>query len=90
MTGGSDASSSLGVTDPQYPAHTTSGLELGRPRDRRPFGAVRLANRAADVTIFFNPLALPIAARAALWSGDLAGARVALDGLGQKITADVP
>jgi hypothetical protein len=43
------------------------------------------ANRAADGTVFFNPLAVPIAARAALWGGDLAGARAALAALEAKM-----
>jgi tetratricopeptide (TPR) repeat protein len=76
---------SLKVTDPQYGsynhwARAWANLAAGKLTD-----AARWANRAADVTIFFNPLAVPIAARAALWAGDLAGARAALDALEAKM-----
>jgi len=47
--------------------------------------AARRAITAAEVTIFFNPLSMPLAARAALWATDLARARAALESLETKM-----
>ena len=64
---------------------TTIGLERGQISRRaifqRPYGWPTARPRRP---IFFNPLAIPVAARAALWAGDLAGARAALDVLVAK------
>ena len=76
---------SLNITDPQFESYVDwarawAGLAAGNFEE-----AVRWANRTAETTVFFNPLAVPIAARAALWAGDLAGARAALDLLETKM-----
>jgi hypothetical protein len=41
--------------------------------------AIEHAERSASLTDYFNPLAIPLAVRAALWSGDLATARRLLE-----------
>jgi len=85
---------SLKITDPQYEsynhwARAWAALAAGNLAD-----AVLWANRAAERTVFFNPLSMPLAARAGLWARDLAGARAALDAIetkmyrGQAITLD--
>ena len=76
---------SLKTTDPQFESYNQwarawANLAAGNLDD-----AARWANMAADVTVFFNPLAVPIAARAALWQADLAGASAALALLDAKM-----
>ncbi len=82
------------VTDTQYASYCHWGraweaLVAGRLDDAR-----REAVTAAEVTDFFNPISLPVAARAALWARDAATA-VALVGRigptinrGQALTLD--
>jgi class 3 adenylate cyclase len=64
-----------GITDPQFEsyelwARATASLMAGDT-----VAAIEQAERSASLTDYFNPLAIPLAARAALWSSDLATAR---------------
>ncbi len=76
---------SLKITDPQYESYIHWARAWAALAANKLDDAVSWANRAAKVTVFFNPLAVPIAARAALWAGDLKGARAALDLLETKM-----
>ena len=67
-----------GITDPQFASYVRwarawASLCVGRFDD-----AIRHALAAVDATSFFAPLALPVAGRAALWSGDLPAAHEAV------------
>jgi len=69
------------LTDPQYRSyhqlgHTWFALGEGRLAD-----AMAAAQRAAAATSYFPAIALPVAARAALWAGDATQARAFLDAL---------
>ena len=73
--------SRAGITDPQYESYDAwarawAAFSAGRFGD-----ALREGLHAAERTSYFYPLAVPLAARAALWAGDVEGARAALDGL---------
>ena len=81
--------------DPQYPsyvfwARAWAALAAGRLDE-----AVREATSAADTTIYFVGISLPIGARAALWAGDLAAAGAIVTRLeeslvrGQAIALDI-
>ena len=66
------------ITDPQFEsyellARAWAALAAGDLRATRD-----LAERAVTITSYFGPLALPVAVRAALWSGDAAGAAALL------------
>jgi class 3 adenylate cyclase/tetratricopeptide (TPR) repeat protein len=70
-----------GLTDPQYEsyddwARAWAAFNAGRFTD-----AHERAMRAARTTSYFQPLSLPLAARAAVWAGDSGGARAAMDSL---------
>jgi hypothetical protein len=74
-----------GITDPQYEsydawARSWAAFSAGRFAEARTEGL-----RAARTTSFFHPLAVPLAARAALWGRDAAGAREAMDMLGRTM-----
>ncbi|MEO6349302.1 MAG: adenylate/guanylate cyclase domain-containing protein [Candidatus Limnocylindrales bacterium] len=74
-----------GITDPQYESYDAwarawAAFSNGQFAEARKEGL-----RAAATTSYFHPLAVPLAARAALWAGDAAGAREALDLLGQTM-----
>jgi class 3 adenylate cyclase len=82
LTGG-DASSDLDAADallptmegdPQYASYVGWGRAWARLVAGDLAEARRLAERAADAVSFFLPFSLPLAGRAALWSGDAAGA----------------
>jgi class 3 adenylate cyclase len=69
------------LTDPQYPAYDAwfrawAAFSAGRFAE-----AADLASRAPKSINFFHPLATPLAARAALWAGDLSRAREELAAL---------
>ncbi len=75
----------LGVTDPQYESYDAwvrawAAFSAGRFDE-----AGREGLRAAERTSYFHPLAVPLAARSALWAGNPAGAREALDRLGKTM-----
>ncbi|HVM29450.1 MAG TPA: adenylate/guanylate cyclase domain-containing protein [Candidatus Limnocylindrales bacterium] len=83
------------ITDPQFPSYDAWA------RAWAAFGAGRFpeareaATRSSQMTSFFHPLTMPLAARAALWAGDISGAREAKDAIaaamfrGQALTLDV-
>ncbi|HUQ43585.1 MAG TPA: adenylate/guanylate cyclase domain-containing protein [Candidatus Limnocylindria bacterium] len=69
----------VGVTDPQFEsyilfARATTALLTGDSS-----AAIELAERSANQTSYFLPLAIPLASRAALWAGDAATARRLLE-----------
>ena len=63
------------LTDPQYPAYEAWFRAWAAFSEGRFTDAVDLASRAPKSINFFHPLATPLAARAALWAGDVARAR---------------
>ena len=72
------ASLRAGITDPQYESYETwarawAAFSAGRFVEARTEGL-----RAATTTSYFHPLSVPLAARASLWAGDVAGAREAM------------
>jgi len=69
------------MTDPQYESYDSwarawAAFSAGRFDETHREGL-----RAAERASFFHPLAVPLAARAALWARDATGARAALDRL---------
>jgi tetratricopeptide (TPR) repeat protein len=73
----------VGSTDPQFRAYVAwakawQALTTGRFDEAR-----QHAVAAAEAIRYFPPLARPVAARAALWAGDAAGARAEMDILAQ-------
>ena len=73
------ARSRAGVTDPQFEsyelfARAAAALVSGDLR-----AAIEHAERSATITDYFHPLAVPLAARAALWAGDGETAKRLLD-----------
>ena len=69
----------VGITDPQFESYelwakATASLMAGDLA-----AAIEQAERSASLTDYFNPLAIPLAARAALWSRDLATAQRLLE-----------
>ena len=74
-----------GITDPQYESYDAwarawAAFSAGRFDEARREGL-----RAAERTSYFHPLTVPLAARAALWAGDSAAARDALDRLAKTM-----
>ncbi len=76
---------SLKTTDPQFKSYNHWARAWANLGAGNLAQAARWASKAADATVFFNPLAVPIAARAALWQADLAGASAALALLDAKM-----
>jgi class 3 adenylate cyclase/tetratricopeptide (TPR) repeat protein len=82
------------VTDPQFESYEYWARAWAALSTGELAGAAKHATHASDVTLFFHPLTTPIAARALLWAGDVAGARAALDTLtkamhrGQAVSLD--
>jgi class 3 adenylate cyclase len=70
-----------GMTDPQYESYEAWARAWAAFSAGRFAEASAEALRSAQKTSYFQPLAAPLAARAALWAGDLEGARAALAGL---------
>jgi hypothetical protein len=58
------------MTDPQYESYELLARAWSALAAGDLVGARTHAERAAAITDYFQPLALPLAARAALWSGD--------------------
>jgi tetratricopeptide (TPR) repeat protein len=63
------------ITDPQYESYERLARAWMAFAAGDLAGARAEAERAAAVTSYFAPLGLPLAARAALWAGDVADAR---------------
>ena len=60
----------LGVTDPQYESYGHLARAAASLTAGDLDAAIGHAERSAAITDYFNPLAIPLAARAALWAGD--------------------
>ncbi|HUG48035.1 MAG TPA: adenylate/guanylate cyclase domain-containing protein [Candidatus Limnocylindria bacterium] len=73
-----------GMTDPQYESYEAWARAWAAFSADRFADAHKEGLRAAQ-TSFFNPLALPLAARASLWGGDPGGAREAVDALNRTM-----
>ena len=73
--------SAAGVADPQYTSYLAWARALDAFWRARYAEAIREATSAADTISYFEPIALPIAARAALWARDIETARSLLDRL---------
>ncbi len=68
-----------GITDPQYESYELWARATASLMSGDAAAAIEQAERSASLTDYFIPLAIPLAARAALWSGDLATARRLLE-----------
>ena len=64
-----------GVTDPQFESYELYAQALASLFSGDLSAAIEQGERAATITDYFLPLAIPTAARAALWAADAAGAR---------------
>jgi class 3 adenylate cyclase len=64
-----------GVTDPQFESYEWLARAAAALANGDLAGAVEQGERSASLTDFFYPLAIPLAARAALWAGDAATAK---------------
>jgi class 3 adenylate cyclase len=69
----------VGVTDPQFESYVAYARAAASLAAGDLKAAVRHAERAAAMTDYFHPLAIPLAARAAQWAGDVVTARRLLD-----------
>jgi class 3 adenylate cyclase len=69
----------LGVTDPQYDSYEHLARAAASFAAGKLEAAIEHAERSAAITPTFNPLVIPIAARAALWGGDAPTARRLLE-----------
>jgi class 3 adenylate cyclase len=78
-----------GITDPQFGSYVAFARAWASLAAGDLAGARAQAVAAADRTDYFQPLALPLAARAALWAGDAESAS-ALIGRLQSIAFDGP
>jgi class 3 adenylate cyclase/tetratricopeptide (TPR) repeat protein len=65
----------VGITDPQFESYELYAQALASLFSGDLGAAVAQGERAATITDYFLPLAIPAAARAALWAADAAGAR---------------
>jgi class 3 adenylate cyclase len=68
-----------GITDPQFESYELWARAAGALAAGDLSSAIEHAERSVSITGYFAPLALPGAARAALWAGDGATARRLLD-----------
>ncbi len=68
-----------GVTDPQFESYERFARAVAALASGDLEAAVEHADRSATITDYFTPLAIPVAARAALWAGDAATARRLLE-----------
>jgi class 3 adenylate cyclase len=73
------------MTDPQFESYDAWARAWTAFSTGHFTEAHREASRAAETTSYFHPLATPLAARAALWAGDLASAHASMDQLGQTV-----
>ena len=68
-----------GVTDPQFESYELFARAVTSLASGDLIAAIQQGERAAEITDYFSPLAIPVAARAALWAGDAATARRLLE-----------
>jgi hypothetical protein len=69
------ARSRAGVTDPQFESYEQFARAAAALTSGDLVAAIEHAERSATITDYFNPLAMPIGGRAALWTGDARTAR---------------
>jgi class 3 adenylate cyclase len=69
----------VGITDPQFESYELWAKATASLMGGDLAAAIEQAERSASLTDYFNPLAIPLAVRAALWSSDLATARRLLE-----------
>ena len=83
------------VTDPQFRSYRQQSMAWAALAANRLDEAQTFARAAFETTSYFGAMTLPIAARAAIWAGDAAGARAALDQIladrsrGSALSADI-
>ncbi|HUG30434.1 MAG TPA: adenylate/guanylate cyclase domain-containing protein [Candidatus Limnocylindria bacterium] len=68
-----------GVTDPQYESYELFARAVAALATGDLAAAVEHAERSMSMTDYFTPLAIPLAARAALWAADVTTARRLLE-----------
>jgi hypothetical protein len=68
-----------GVTDPQFESYEQFARAVSSLAAGDLAAAIQQGERAAEITDYFAPLAIPVAGRAALWAGDAATARRLLE-----------
>jgi class 3 adenylate cyclase/tetratricopeptide (TPR) repeat protein len=73
------AESLVGVTDPQFDSYVSFARAEASLASGDLQGAVEHAERAAAITDYFHPLAIPVAARAAHWARDVDTSRRLLE-----------
>lgn len=73
------------ITDPQYESYDAWARAWASFSAGRFAAARKEALRAAEITSYFHPLGVPLAARASLWAHDMDGARGAMDVLGRTM-----
>jgi tetratricopeptide (TPR) repeat protein len=82
------------LTDPQFQSYRSLAIAWAALASGRLQDAQRAARLAVETTPYFAPLAWPLAARAALWEGDVAALRELLVSMrdersrGQALSAD--
>jgi class 3 adenylate cyclase len=67
-----------GITDPQFESYELWAVATASLMAGDTSRAIEYAERSASLTDYFIPIAIPLAARAALWAGDAGAARRAL------------
>ena len=75
----------MNISDPQYESYNLWARAWAELASGNLADAKRLGLDSGEVTPYFNPLAGPLAARAALWAADLDGARAAHQTLEDKM-----
>jgi class 3 adenylate cyclase len=68
-----------GITDPQFESYELFAMATASLMAGDTAAAIERAERSAALTDYFNPLAIPLGARAACWAGDAATARRLLE-----------
>jgi len=74
-----------GTTDPQYTSYCHWARAWAAFTAGRLSEAQREAEAAAQATNYFEPITLPLAARAALWAGDAPGATEIVDQMDRSV-----
>ena len=85
----------VGLSDPQYDSYRQMAMAWAAFAGGRLREAHAMSRRTAETTSYFGPMAWPLAARAALWDGDLEAGRDLLEQLvgepyrGSAVSADI-